>query len=102
MKQKVCEADITRGIRQYLTMRHIWHFKHWGGPMGAVGIADILGIYRGRFLAIEIKRPGGRGPSPSQQGFLDNVKAAGGIGFCAYSVDDVIAMLDEIDSRLDD
>ena len=40
--------------------------------MGEKGIADILGIYNGKFLAIEIKTARGR-VSPEQQRFLANV-----------------------------
>lgn len=57
-----------------------------------VGVSDILGIYKGRMLAIEVKNKGNK-PSPAQKEFLDNVNHHGGIGFVAYNLEDVIENL---------
>jgi hypothetical protein len=60
---------------------------------GLKGSADIIGILQGgRFLAIEVKKPGGR-VSPDQKKFIDTINAEGGIAFVAYSVDEVIEKL---------
>ncbi len=71
---QITERDVTTTIRQLLRICNIWHFKHWAGPMSEQGIADILGCQKitpvcphcqqklepiGRFMAIELKRPGG-------------------------------------------
>ena len=48
-----------------------------------VGTADILGMWRGRFLAVEVKvRP--NKPTPAQADFLERVQAAGGLAYVAY------------------
>jgi hypothetical protein len=72
--------------------------------MGTVGMSDIVGIVRttdgvhtygpmvGRFLAIEVKNPGGE-VSQEQAAFLQTVVRAGGIGFVARSCDDVLDKL---------
>lgn len=87
------EADITKQIRDVLNLKGIWHWKQWQGPMSEPkGVSDILGCFEGKLLAIEVKVPG-RKPSLEQLGFLDNVNVAGGIGFVAYSVEDVIEKL---------
>ena len=88
MNTKITEHALTLGIRQLLNMHRIWHFKHWGGPMGEKGISDIIGCHNGRFLAIDIKTERGR-VTPHQQRFIDRVNAAGGIGFVARSIEDV-------------
>jgi len=80
---------LTRAVRDLLRAAGIWHFKHWGGPLGEKGISDIIGCHQGRMVAIEIKAPRGT-VSPFQQAFLDSVVAAGGIAFVARSIDDVI------------
>ena len=91
--QKITEADVTAQIRQVLKICKVWHWKNWSGPMTyPKGISDILGIYKGRFLAIEIKKPGGK-PTPDQLKFLRYVREEGGIAFVAYSVDDVVRQL---------
>lgn len=53
---------------------------------GVKGQSDILGILpgSGRFLAIEVKRPGNR-PTADQVAFLMRVNDAGGIAFWATS-----------------
>ena len=95
------EAEITTSIRGVLKMLNVFHWKAWQGPMSQPkGVSDIIGILPrgiaastgGRFLAIEVKRPGGR-VSPHQQQFIDRVNRMGDLGFVAYSVEDVITRL---------
>ena len=57
--------------------------------VGFKGCSDIIGqTTDGRFLAVEVKRPGGK-PTPDQTDFIDRVNSAGGVAFVARSVDDV-------------
>jgi hypothetical protein len=97
---KITEREVTAAIRQILRTCGIWHFKHWGGPMGEKGVSDLIGCHQGRMVAIEVKKPGGKA-SGDQLAFLDNVGKAGGIGFVASSVEDVIKGLDLQDRFLD-
>ncbi len=71
----------------------VWHFKHWSGPLSETGISDIIGCLDGRMFVIELKRPGGKA-SQDQLDFIAKVKSAGGIGFVADNVDDVVLGLD--------
>lgn len=48
------------------------------------GSSDLIGIFKGRFLAVEIKRPGER-MRPEQELFIDVVRREGGIAFVATS-----------------
>ena len=52
------------------------------------GVADILGVYHGRMLAIEVKKPGGKA-SKEQLDFISRVNKLGGIAGVAISIDDV-------------
>lgn len=88
------EADITREIRQYLKIRGVWHYKQWQGLGSLPGVADIIGCFKGKYLAIEVKTPG-KNPTPHQQNFLNQVIYAGGLAFVARSVDDVIQRLED-------
>lgn len=83
------EAMLTRSVKSLLRAAGIFHYKHWGGPMGYPGVADIIGCYRGRMIAIELKSPTGK-VTPDQERFIQNVNDAGGIGFVAKSLDEVI------------
>ena len=87
---KKTEAQITIQIRELLRARGVFHWKAWQGPMSQPkGVADILGCYQGRFLAIEVKSPG-RQPTPDQAWFLGEVARANGIAFVAHSVEEVV------------
>jgi len=44
----------------------------WQGPMSRKGISDVLVCLDGRFVAVEVKRPGGKA-SPEQQRFIRDV-----------------------------
>lgn len=88
------EADITKQIRDLLKWHHIFHWKQWQGPMSQPkGVSDILGIYQGKMLAIEVKRPGYH-CTPDQKRFLSRVEEQGGIAFVARSAEDVIKELE--------
>jgi len=52
------------------------------------GVADILGIFEGKPLAIEVKSEKGR-LRPAQKVFLDRWREEGGISFVARSIEDV-------------
>lgn len=82
------EAEVTREIREYLRVCGIFHWKQFQGLGALPGVADIIGCWRGRFLAIEVKKVGLK-PTPAQRKFIDQVNAAGGIAFCAHSAQEV-------------
>jgi hypothetical protein len=93
------ENRVKAEVLKYLKLRRI---KAWSNPSGAVrirpgkfmsfglkGSSDILGILPGgRFLAVEVKAPGGR-LSPEQQEFLEDVKTLGGMAIVAKSYRDI-------------
>lgn len=53
-----------------------------------VGSSDIIGLYQGRFLAVEVKTPQGK-VTKKQKKFLDLVIKNGGIAFIARGKEDV-------------
>ena len=61
----------------YRKSNNVFHIK---------GVADIIGIIQGRFLAIEVKTPAGS-LTPEQRIFLAKINEEGGIGFVARSVE---------------
>ena len=92
------EKDLTKQIRSLLKVCGVWHWKAWQGMGSTPGTSDILGCYKGKLLAIEIKGESGR-ISPKQQEFIDRVNAEGGLGFFAWSIEDVAEKL-EIKNRV--
>lgn len=65
-------------------------FRKKNSPYARKGVSDILGIWDGQPLAIEVKSAKGR-LSPEQKTFIDDFSARGGIAFVAKSVDEVAA-----------
>jgi len=91
MRLQIKETDITRAIKDVLKHSGAFPIKIAGGPFQHY-IADLLVCLDGRFVAIEVKRPGGK-VTDGQREFLRKVTAAGGIAFVAYSVEDVVREL---------
>lgn len=63
-------------------------FRRKNSQFQKKGVSDILGIFRGRPLAIEVKSAKGK-TSDDQREFLLNFELQGGIAFVARSVEDV-------------
>ena len=95
------ERDVVAAIRKYLASlgSDIFFWKEHGGPYGTSGIPDIICCYRGRFLGLEVKLPGGR-LTELQKRALDRINAAGGIARRVESVDDVRAVIAQADDEL--
>lgn len=91
-KKIINETSITRQIKQVLFNCGGFPIKIAGGPYQRPGIADLLVCMNGKFIAIEVKKPGGK-LSPLQEQFLQDVRAAGGSAFVAHSVEDVVKEL---------
>lgn len=101
MKKSQPEKVIENAILDYLLMIEgmFWKAQNVGiydprkgtfrktSKYHKAGVADILGIIRGRFVAIEVKTKTGR-LSKSQAKFLQDVKDNGGIAFVARSVNE--------------
>ena len=62
------------------------------GMYGNRGTADIIGVLKGCFIAIEVKRPKKKA-TPLQQNWLDTKKDCGAVCFVAHSVEEVEAVL---------
>lgn len=66
--------------------------------VGSPGGADLIGCYRGRFVAVEIKTPTGR-QSPEQRTFQGCVERNGGEYVVLRSVEDARAWLADLRRR---
>ena len=101
-KPKLSETQITRQIIEALNcLVDVVVFKFYAGGLkfdgtfrkqNNNGVSDILGCFRGKFLAIEVKVPGNEATDIQKQ-FLQNIIDSGGIAFVAHSLDEVFRAL---------
>jgi len=62
------------------------------------GTSDLIALYKGHFLAIEVKAGRNRATF-EQEDFIQQVRDRGGIAFVTWSADTVISALDAIDGE---
>ena len=105
---KQLETQIQHAMVDYLRLKYnafVWVNKNPGtyDPVRNVfrrnttmkGISDLIGLLPGgRFLAVEVKRKGNH-MSQDQKRFLEEIRASGGIAFCARSFEDIDAELNK-------
>lgn len=87
------EARLSRSIMAALKQRGAFVFKVWGSEHMMAGLPDIIGCYRGRFIAVETKMPGNT-TSRRQDFVIAKIRAAGGQVVVAYSVAEALKVLD--------
>ena len=83
------EQDIQASIMNYISSIGGLPVKFNNmGIYAKAGVSDILACIKGRFVAIEVKRPGKK-PSDLQERFLDAINTIGGVAFWADNLNDV-------------
>lgn len=65
------------------------------GKFSAKGSADIIGIYNGRMLCIEVKRPGNKA-TPDQLEWLKDMASKGACCAVVYSLENVMSVMDHL------
>lgn len=98
MPRKYRELTLQREIWEYLTAKGVfcwidfqpmtpgWNQRH--RHKSSVGVSDIVGVYKGKPLAIEVKVKAKKG-TPKQEEFLERMRIEGGLGFIARNLDEV-------------
>lgn len=66
------------------------------------GTADIIGLYRGQFFAIEVKTPETKNRVTENQSlFLDRVKEKGGISTVLYDLNGAVEFFDSMKTAIE-
>jgi penicillin-binding protein-related factor A (putative recombinase) len=116
MSKRTPEQMVKTAILKYLSFKRegkFWMNKSTGtyDPVRKIfrknrskweilGVSDILGIYREKFIAIEVKSAKGRA-SPEQVKFIAEINRLGGVAFIARGVEDVERELKRADGGRD-
>lgn len=87
------ERSITTAILRRLNgLEGVYLKKTHGGAYSGSGWPDVVGCAQGRFVAMEVKRPGGR-LTPLQESQLAHWRAAGAIADTVTSVGEAMGLL---------
>ena len=86
-------AALVKAIRKLVEGDGGFLVKYPGGPLGPRGVADFLGVHRGRPVAIEVKCGKDR-LSAEQTKFLVHWNQAGGLAIVARDVAEVAKALE--------
>ena len=94
------ERDIIAAIRKYLFSlgEDVFFWKEHGGPYGTSGVPDIICCYKGRFIGMECKLPGGK-LTELQKRAIMKINHAGGIARRVESVDDAREIVRQVDNE---
>jgi len=88
----ILEKHITKKTKVFLdSLTVIWYWKV--SDRFTSGVPDIVGVYMGRFFAIELKKPGKKA-SLLQAWTLKNIEEAGGKTLSTSKIEDVIEFMD--------
>jgi penicillin-binding protein-related factor A (putative recombinase) len=98
-KKPPLERVVVKKTIEQLRKRGGFWFKVHGSPMQLAGIPDIIGCYRGRFIAFEAKRDATGKPTAIQAYMMEKIRAAGGIATLIYTPEMALARLDRIDEQ---
>lgn len=90
------ESRLSRSFMQLMRSRGAYVWKNHGSEFMPAGLPDIVGVYRGHFIAVETKMPGNT-PSPVQQICHRRIEQSGGRVIVASHIDEVFQMLNQID-----
>lgn len=86
------EANLQRRIQRALKAEGAWVVKYHSSAVTRRGIPDLLICHRGRFIALEVKLPGGK-PTEHQQAELDAIASAGGGVAIVTTVDEALSVV---------
>ena len=97
------ERDIATAIKRYLASlgSDVFFWKEHGSVYGTNGVPDIICCYKGRFLGLECKLPGGR-LTKLQKRTIEKINRAGGVACRVESVEDVKRVIERVELERSD
>ena len=76
------EAKVKARLKKHLDAMGIYHFSPFQAGMGRAGVPDIIGCYRGMFVAFECKA-GKNKPTLLQVREIETIRRCGGVAVVA-------------------
>lgn len=95
------ETKVKKEIIKYLdTLSECFHFAVHNVGYGKRGLPDRLVCYRGRFIALEIKAPGGKA-TPWQERCIDEINASQGYAKVVENIAQVKDLIQFVGNEVD-
>ena len=101
MRLKMLEGKVQESIISYLKKNRIYHFR-FQAQSNLNGLPDIICLYKGFFIGLELKREKGGTPTGLQLRKIKAINDNGGIGLIVRSVYEVEMLLDVINDYYTD
>ena len=95
------EGKVQESIISYLKKNRIYHFR-FQAQSNLNGLPDIICLYKGFFIGLELKREKGGTPTGLQLRKIKAINDNGGIGLIVRSVYEVEMLLDVINDYYTD
>ena len=92
------ESKVQEEIISYLKKNRIYHFR-FQAQSNLNGLPDILCLYKGLFIGLELKREKGGTPTGLQLRKIKTINDNGGIGLIVRSVEEVDTLFNVIDDN---
>ncbi len=90
------ESAITTAIMRYLrTIPECFCWKQFGGQFGTAGLPDVICCLNGRFVAFEVKQPGGK-LTKLQESTIDKIIATNGKAYKVTSLQEVKEIVENL------
>ncbi len=98
------EAKVIKAVTTFLAERKqsgapVWWTKLHGGPMQTRGLPDLMVVYRGRAVFMEVKKPGGVA-TKLQAHVIAKLQAAGAQAGVVTSVNEATELLSSMQNQL--
>ena len=89
------EADIQKEIVTWAQKNGIWVVKYPGGIFGTTGTPDLILCVKGRFLALEVKKPG-KPPKKIQEYRQNEIRKSSGISEIVVSLEEAVKVIEGV------
>lgn len=86
MLENTLQRKIQKYLKDNLPNSVVW--KNHGNQYSVIGLPDIMCVYKGKIICIEVKMPANK-PTKLQEVTLKKLSEAGAITGVAYSIKDV-------------
>lgn len=91
------ESDLQDQVKRFLKQKRVLFFRYQA-QSNLNGMPDIMCLYKGIFLGLELKRPKQGKPTDLQKRKIKFINDNGGVGIFVENLDDVKTLIDVISS----